>query len=70
MEHSTTPGPECDVLWCPNQATHFDTQAIEFRCDEHKAVQAARRRRGNGRRVLRKRQPASHIVGRRGDAVT
>ena len=64
MEHSTTPGPECDVLWCPNQATHFDTRAIEFRCDEHKAVQAVGSRRRNGRRVLRRRRPAFQVVGR------
>ncbi len=70
MKDFTTPGPVCDVVGCWNQATHFDMWAIEFRCGEHKAVQAARRRRGDGRRVVwRKRWSAFHLVGRRTDAV-
>jgi hypothetical protein len=38
MDNSTTQEPVCEVMGCEKNATVFESDALEFRCDEHRSV--------------------------------
>jgi hypothetical protein len=37
MSHSTMQEPVCETVGCEHDATVFESDALEFRCDEHKS---------------------------------
>jgi hypothetical protein len=37
MDHSTMQEPVCETVGCEKDATVFESDALEFRCDEHKS---------------------------------
>jgi hypothetical protein len=37
MNHSITQEPLCEAIGCENDATVFESDALEIRCDEHRS---------------------------------